>query len=664
MKNLTELLKIKEQADAAYYNSDTELMSDQEYDALKQQIRKLQPTTPLPVGAPPTNQFNNVKREVKMLSLRVDNNPPEKAVTSFDKRVISLLKLKDEKIKYVLERKADGISVDLYYREGTLAQALTRGDGETGEDITENIMLVNSVPKILRRSLHIGLGDNVRIHGELTTSDELFERYNSVSQIKAANPRSLVNKLIRNKNSRNNASFVPDMTFFAYRLAEYDNQCSIQSHEAAIDALARYGGFCNLLVHSTDSSEDMVSVISNELSHRPDGYSYDGLVLKVDNLRYQEQLSVTSEYPNWAVVFKYPSYTAITTIEGIHFNVGRTGVISATASLTPVMLNGCEVSKVSLAYGSSSFDALGFEIGLKVELSLAGDVIPKITRVIRDKSTPYRPYRYITHCPSCDHPLSWRGGDGAYLYCTNGFMCEQRTLSVIENFVSKNGMDIAGLSSKGIKELNRVFGPLEPAHLFTLPDICYSSVLGDKTAQKIISSLARASKDSLFLIARALSIPGITTLSFLRREVNPYTFREFLFLLKHNPLLLGVTPNNLKHLSMFLSEPNTEKVLEDMSNVLTMNNPKTILSFKDKTFYLYGIFTYSEKEELAELIEAAGGKAYLEPNYDMAFNYIVYGSKTKLPFLKRLKAIYKNSIFIAEDGAHEDFYEIFGIDNQ
>lgn len=667
-KDLQDSIALKVKADRAYYNSDQPIMTDAEYDTLKENLRNrlLDPADALQVGIVPEFGLDTVSHKTPMLSLRVDRNRDDKGAIDFHNKVCKILD-KDPSnpigMSYVLEHKADGMAIGLRYIQGKLYSASTRGDGVVGEDVTANIMHVKSIPKTIDV---LKYGHDIELYGEITCLKSDFMSYNiqclRQDKIVAASQRSLAVRLIRTRKLTDDVkAYLSKLSFYLYTVP--DNEGSIGWISSHSDRLQQ-AEFNNLVVSVSTSIEELNNQINFMLKHKPSQQiDCDGLVLKIDWIPHQKTIGATTEYPNWAVVFKYPAVSDSTKIIDVEYNVGRTGVISATAILNPINLRGSTVERVNLAYGSNTFDNLGLEVGMEVDVCLAGDVIPKIHSVRSRPSGSYKRYVYPTNCHCCGSPLTRSKGIGL-VYCNNGFNCDEKALSILKYFVSKKGLNIKGLSDSGVEMLFKRSDVRTYADFFKLSQSFLTSLFGTKNGNTIYDSLQLAKQSNVQTLMNALSIPGLNaSMSDLQvAEINGFSgLKEFLSCFKNEETLPHFNNIHFHRVKMFLSEPNVMVALEELSEVSDSNNIP-LLPFNGKTFLLVGDFEFSTREELEEVLTLAGGIVIQgTPAIGQQITYIVHGVKTRPSLLKYLKSNYKDSIILAENTKEADLFEAFGL---
>lgn len=665
-KDLEDSIALKVKADRAYYNSDQPIMSDAEYDTLKENLRNrlLDPADAMQVGIVPELGLDTVSHKTPMLSLRVDRNRDDNGVFDFDKRISKALNSTSTVDRsYVLEHKADGMAICLRYIDGSLFKASTRGDGVNGEDITANVMLINSIPKSIDVAKY---GKDIELCGEITCLKTDFMSYNiqclRQDKIVAASQRSLAVRLIRTRKLTDDTiTYLSKLSFYLYSVP--DNEGTIGEYSFHSDRL-KQSEFNNLIISVSNSLKELNDQVNFMLRHKPSQQiDCDGLVLKVDQVLTQKIIGSTSEYPNWAVVFKYPAVSDSTKIIDVEYNVGRTGVISATAILNPINLRGSTVERVNLAYGSNTFDNLGLEVGMEVDVCLAGDVIPKIHSVRSRPSGSYKRYVYPTNCHCCGSPLTRSKGIGL-VYCNNGFSCDEKALSILKYFVSKKGLNIKGLSDSGVELLFKRSDVRTYADFFKLNHSFLTSLFGTKNGATIYDNLQLAKQSNVQTLMNALSIPGLNaSMNDLQvTEINGFSgLKEFLSCFKNEETLPHFNNIHFHRVKMFLSEPNVMIALEELSEV-SDDSTVPLLPFNGKTFLLVGDFEFSTKEELEEVLTLAGGIVIQgTPSIGQQITYIVHGVKTRPSLLKYLKSNYRDSIILAENTKEADLFEAFGL---
>jgi len=472
-----EMLK----ADEAYHNQDAPLITDAEYDALKAETLEIERKYPnlvrsdspsKRVGITPKSGFKKVKHAAPMLSLGNAFNNED--VQSFTRTVSRFLGETDE-MTYVAEPKIDGLSLSLRYENGKLVQAATRGDGTTGEDVTENARQVRNVPNEISTDQPV-----LEVRGEIYMHHSDFEALNARQAEKSqkifANPRNAAAGSLRQLDASITAQ--RPLMFFAYAWGEVSSPLA-QTQSGAIAKLQELGFATNPLTKACKTVDEMTSHFDHIMRIRADlGYDIDGVVYKVDQLDLQDRLGFRNNSPRWAIAHKFPAETAITQLQSIEIQVGRTGALSPVARLKPVTVGGVVVSNATLhnedyiagrdGNGDPIRNGVDIREGDWVEVYRAGDVIPKVKDVLLDRRPrDATPFEFPTVCPECGSDVIRLPGE-AVARCVGGLICPAQIVEKLKHFVSRAAFDIEGLGSKQIEVFFEDAWIKEPADIFTL----------------------------------------------------------------------------------------------------------------------------------------------------------------------------------------------------
>lgn len=466
--------------DRRYYQEDAPTVSDAEYDALRRRYEALERAFPelataqsltKTVGAKPSEKFAKVKHAVPMLSL--GNVFSDEEVLEFVARVRRFLNLHDGALRFTFEPKIDGLSCSLRYEKGHLVQAATRGDGYEGEDVTANVRTIGEIPQRLRGD-HF---DVFEVRGEVYMTHKDFAALN-VRQKESgktlfANPRNAAAGSLRQLDPKITAS--RPLHFFAYGWGE-TSALPANTQIGVLEALRRYGLPVNPLTMLCESAEDMLAHYrSIETQRATLGYDIDGVVYKVDDIALQERLGFVSRAPRWAVAHKFPAERARTILRDIEIQVGRTGALTPVARLEPVTVGGVVVSNATL-HNEDYIEEKDICIGDTVVVQRAGDVIPQIVEVVKEKrSHGVKPYEFPHVCPRCGSAAlreidEKTGKTDAVRRCTGSLVCPAQAIERLKHFASRNAMDIEGLGDKQI-EFFFDEGMIKTASdIFTLPE--------------------------------------------------------------------------------------------------------------------------------------------------------------------------------------------------
>ena len=484
-KELSKLAKLLAAANTAYHSEDSPEISDAEYDRLKR--RNLELETAFPnlklaesasdqVGAAPSEKFSKVKHAQRMLSL--SNAFDGSDVQDFEKQIRSFLGLGETAhIAYTAEPKIDGLSLSLRYENGKLVQAATRGDGETGENVTQNALTISDIPHHIETDQ-----ETIEVRGEVYMSHEDFAALNLAQEQKGektfANPRNAAAGTLRQLDSTVTKS--RPLRFFAYAWGELSSPLA-ETQMRAIRTLADLGFSTNPLTLRFDDLDEMLAHYADIEAQRASlGYDIDGVVYKVDDLALQARLGFRSTTPRWAIAHKFPAETAWTRLEAIEIQVGRTGALSPVARLHPVTVGGVVVSNVTLhnedyivgrdSKGTLIRDGRDIREGDWVKVYRAGDVIPKVADVdLSKRPESSQPYVFPTKCPECNSAANREDGDSVRR-CTGGMICPAQAVEKLKHFVSRGAFDIEGLGAKQVEQFYQDGWIKEPADIFTLRD--------------------------------------------------------------------------------------------------------------------------------------------------------------------------------------------------
>ena len=481
-KELIRLNEILDRANSDYYSNDAPILSDAEYDTLKKRNLdiesrfpnlKLKNSVSDKIGSKPSSTFKKIKHTVKMLSLA--NGFDEQDIIDFDHRVKKILGSEDRVISYVAEPKIDGLSLSLKYIDGKLFQATTRGDGEVGENVTENAITIQNIPKYIQNAPSI-----LEIRGEVYMSlndfNELNIKQKNIDAKIFSNPRNAAAGSLRQLDSKVTAS--RPLKFYAYAWGEVSTPISDTQYNA-INRLRKFGFSTNDLTKKCYGPKELISHYNNISNKRADlGYDIDGVVYKVDDLSYQDRLGFRSTTPRWAIAHKFPAEIAQTWLESIEIQVGRTGALSPVARLKPVNVGGVIVSNATLhnedyikgkdSKGNIIRDGNDIREGDWVYVYRAGDVIPKISDVdVSKRISTSKPYTFPSFCPECNSPSERIEGDSV-ARCIGGITCPAQAVQGLAHFVSRGAFDIDGLGNKQIEQFYQLGWVKEPADIFKL----------------------------------------------------------------------------------------------------------------------------------------------------------------------------------------------------
>lgn len=492
-----------------YYVLDTPEISDAEYDSFFNELKKLEkqypelvsPSSPTQrVGAAPKDGFKKVTREKRMYSL--DNAYDENDIREFDRRVRDGLK-KGAKVTYIAEPKIDGASIEVTYADGEMVLATTRGDGETGEDVTSNIRTIKSVPLRISEKRAITVRGEVFIFG--ADLDAINEQRQSRGEALFANPRNAASGSLRLLDPKITAER-PLRLYFYELVQQY-----FDLHTAALGHLAEIGLPTHRLeVHCKNADEILKYIEKFEKIRKTLPYETDGIVLKVDQVDLREQLGFTARFPRWATAWKYAAETGETKLKSITCDLGRTGALTPVANLEPVQLSGTMVSRASL-HNIDMIKSKDIRVGDTVVVQKAGEIIPQVLSVVKEKRPKgAKAWKPPTHCPSCEEEVVREEGEAA-IRCVNP-KCPGRLKAGVWYFTRRSAMDIDNLGKSLIEQLVEKKLVTDLADVFALTekekDLLKLERMGKKSVEKLIKSIEGARKTRGFdRLITGLGIP-------------------------------------------------------------------------------------------------------------------------------------------------------------
>ncbi|EJE4160642.1 NAD-dependent DNA ligase LigA [Vibrio parahaemolyticus] len=605
-----------------YYVEDNPEIPDAEYDRLMRELLEIEAQHPdlvtvdspsQRVGGKPLSEFSQVTHEVPMLSL--DNAFDDSELDSFHKRAQD--RIGGESIKqYCCEPKLDGLAVSLLYENGILVQAATRGDGTTGENITENVRTINAIPLKLR-------GDDwparLEVRGEVFMPKAGFEKLNELARQKGekvfVNPRNAAAGSLRQLDSRITAS--RPLSFYAYSVGVVQGADLAASHYERFLQIKSWGLPMCPETKRVDSLADVKTYYQDILQRRDAlPYEIDGVVIKIDDIAVQERLGFVARAPRWAIAYKFPAQEEITTLNEVEFQVGRTGAITPVAKLEPVFVGGVTVSNATL-HNADEIERLQVKIGDQVVIRRAGDVIPQVVSVIKERRPETaRDIIFPTQCPVCGSHVERIKGE-AVTRCTGGLVCQAQRKQALKHFVSRKALDVDGLGDKVIEQLVDREMVETPADLFKLSAgvLTVLDRMGPKSAQNIVNALE---KSKLTTLPRFLYSLGI-------REVGEATAANLAQHFKSLEAIQAATEEQLiavqdigvvvaKHITTFFEEEQNQAVVQDLL-VQGIHWPEVSapeqgaeLPLEGKTVVLTGTLSQLGRTEAKEALQSLGAK--------------------------------------------------------
>ena len=659
-----------------YYNEDKPLISDMEYDALMRELKQLEQEYPEllkneengesspteKIGGTASEKFSKVRHRVPMLSLSNTYNISE--IEDFDKRIKKIIlseNVKDhsKELEYILELKLDGLSISLIYENGVLVQAVTRGDGQVGEDVTENIMEIKTIPKKLKKNV------SLEVRGEIILPISSFNRINQEREDDGedvfANPRNAASGTIRQLDKTIVAERGLDC--YLYYLVNAENY-GINTHLESIEYIEKLGFKTTKIFEKyTDFKELEKSIDKWHNDRKKLDYETDGLVIKVNNFALYETLGYTTKSPRWAIAYKFPAEQVKTKLLDVTFQVGRTGVITPVAELEAVNLSGSVVKRASL----HNFDEIrrkDIKIGDNVIVEKAAEIIPQVVNVVFDDRTGQEiEIQEPTNCPVCNSELVHEEGLVA-LKCHNP-LCPEKVKRQIAYFVSRDAMNISGLGDKIVEKF------IELGKIKTIVDI-YSlekyreelenlEKMGQKSVDNLINSIESSKNRDFSKVLYALGIPfvgkfnaNLLTKTFKNIENLKNQSIENLLAVK------GIGDKVALAVNTFLNDENNWKIITDLKNIglqfaVDETNSEEIADnpIKDKNFLATGKLQKYKRNDIKDIILSKGGN-YLSA-VSKNLDFLIAGEKAGSKLEKAEKLGVR---VLTEDEFEKEFLEI------
>ena len=602
-----------------YYVLNTPEISDKEFDDMMRELQDLEKEHPeyqdensptMRVGSDLNKNFTQVTHKYPMLSL--GNTYSENEVTDFYDRVKKAL---NEDFEICCELKYDGTSISLTYENGKLVRAVTRGDGEKGDDVTDNVKTIRTIPLVLHGNNY---PEHFEIRGEILMPWEVFEELNREKEAREeplfANPRNAASGTLKLQNSAIVASRKLD-AYLYYLLGE---ELPCDGHYENLQTAAGWGFKISEHTKKTHSLEEVFEYIrywDTERKNLP--VATDGIVLKVNSMRQQKSLGFTAKSPRWAIAYKFQAERALTRLNRVTYQVGRTGAITPVANLDPVQLSGTIVKRASM-HNADIIEGLDLHIGDMVYVEKGGEIIPKITGVDKDARGMLigEKVKFITHCPECGSKLVRYEGEAAH-YCPNETACPPQIKGKIEHFISRKAMNIDGLGPETVDTFYRLGLIKDTADLYqlTAEDIKNLDRMGEKSAENIIKGI-KASKEVPFervLFALGIRFVGETVAKKIAKSFNNIEELENADLEKLTSID-EIGEKIAQSILIYFSSPLNVNLIERLKSagLQLYRKEEDLNEYTDKlagqSIVISGVFTHHSRDEYKDLIEKNGGK--------------------------------------------------------
>lgn len=617
-KRIEELRNQTEYYAKKYYDEDKPEISDFEYDMLMLELRNLENEFPefsdkesltQKVGGKVKEGFGKVQHEIPLLSMQ-DIFSMQEVEEYVDKIQRQALENKIENQGFVVETKIDGLTAALEYKDGIFVRGATRGNGQVGEDVTENLKTIKNIPLELKEKI------DITVRGEVFISKADFEKMNQEREENEeelfANARNAAAGSLRQLDS--NITKTRPLDIYVYNVQKIGNK-SFNSHYEELEYLEKLGFNVNPVKIKCDSTEEVKKAIEKIGEDREDlTFGIDGAVVKVDDLNFREILGTTAKSPRWQIAYKYPPEKKETKVTDIICNVGRTGVITPLAILEPVKVAGSTISKTTL-HNEDFIKEKDLKIGDTVVIQKAGDVIPEVVEVIKNKRTGEEiDFNMPNTCPVCGAPAIREEGEAA-VRCT-GIECPAKLYRNLVHFVSREAMNIDGLGESIIEQLlnNNLIKNIADIYLLKLEDVASLKKNGKKFAQNLIDAIEASKNNDLYRVITALGIRHVGTKA---SKVLAKKYKTMQNLVNASFDSLSETDDVGPIVANSIREFFLQDQTIDLINRLTKYgvNMKVIKDeelideiFAGKTFVLTGSLEKYTRNEAAELIEQHGGK--------------------------------------------------------
>lgn len=555
-----------------YYVEDSPEIPDAEYDRLMRELLDIEAKHPdlvtidspsQRVGGKPLDGFESVAHEIPMLSL--DNAFDDSELESFHKRMADRLPAARFDL-FCCEPKLDGLAISLLYVDGVLVQAATRGDGTTGENVTENVRTISAIPLKLRGE---GWPNRIEVRGEVFMPKAGFDKLNQNALKKGekpfVNPRNAAAGSLRQLDSRITAT--RPLSFYAYSVGVVEGEPLSLSHYQRFLQLKNWGLPMCPETKLVNSLEEVKAYYHDILTRRDAlAYEIDGVVIKVDDVTLQERLGFVARAPRWAIAYKFPAQEEITTLNDVEFQVGRTGAITPVAKLEPIFVGGVTVSNATL-HNADEIARLAVKIGDSVIIRRAGDVIPQVVSVVLDRRPDSaREIVFPAQCPVCHSAVERVEGE-AVARCTGGLVCQAQRKEALKHFVSRKALDVDGLGEKVIEQLVDKEMVSTPADLFKLSAgvITVLDRMGPKSAQNVVDALVKSKQTTLPRFLYSLGI----------REVGEATAANLAMHFKSLGAVMAATHEQLievqdvgvivaSHVTAFFAQEKNQQVIAEL----------------------------------------------------------------------------------------------------
>ncbi|ANX10676.1 DNA ligase (NAD(+)) LigA [Fictibacillus arsenicus] len=638
-ERILELRELLEKYNYEYHVLDKPSVPDAEYDQLMKELIELENNHPelhddhsptSRVGGAILDFFEKVEHTVPMLSL--GNAFNDQDLRDFDRRVRDGV---GDNVTYVAELKIDGLAVSLLYEDGRFVRGATRGDGTIGEDITNNLKTIRSIPFRLKDPVRL------EVRGEAFMPKKSFQKLNAHREEEGqelfANPRNAAAGSLRQLDPKIAAS--RNLDIFVYGVGKLEGH-SVDSHDESLTYLSHLGFKTNAEWKKCDNIDEVIEYVNGWQEKRPDlPYEIDGIVIKVNSLYQQEELGFTAKNPRWAIAYKFPAEEVVTKLEGIELNVGRTGVVTPTALLQPVLVAGTTVKRASL-HNEDLIREKDIKIGDYVVVKKAGDIIPEVVNVITERRTgDETDFNMPTECPECESKLERLDGEVA-LRCINP-QCPAQIREGFIHFVSRNAMNIDGLGEKVVAQLfkEKLIDNVADLYKLEREKLLELERMGEKSADNLLAAIEKSKENSLERLLFGLGIRHVGAKAAKTIAQRFETMETLMAATKEELLEVEEIGEKMADsIQLYFSKPEVKELMEELQSLgvnMTYKGPKLIkvedldTPFAGKTVVLTGKLSILTRNDAKEKLERLGAKVTgsVSKNTDMLIAGEDAGSK-------------------------------------
>ena len=642
-KEAKKLRKIISEHNYQYHVLDDPEISDADFDRLFNKLIKIEENFPKlitvnsptqRVGAKPLSEFKEVKHVVPMLSL--SNAFDENEMTRFYDRIKAELENKD--LVFSGETKFDGLAVSIHYKKGNLEIASTRGDGYIGENVTQNIRTISQVPLIL---IGKNIPEKLEVRGEVFIKHKDFldlnKRQKKDNEKVFANPRNAAAGSLRQLDPKITSK--RPLSFCSYGIGDYKGTLKLSEHIQTLNQLQHWGLPISSEIQ-TLKGLDMCLEYYNEISEKRSQLTYDidGVVFKINNFNEQKKLGYVSRSPRWAIAYKFSSPEEMTQLIDIEVQVGRTGIITPVARLIPVNVAGVNVTNATL-HNLDEIKRKDIKIGDWVYIRRAGDVIPEVVRVIKERRVNVKEFKMPLLCPVCGSDVKRQDGKAAFV-CMGGLSCSAQKIQAILHFASRKAMNIDGLGKKIVIQLTdkKLINNISDLFLLKKNQLAKLDRMGEKSADNILQALEKSRSTTLARFIYALGIPEIGETTARALENYFHTIENIkkssIDELESIPDIGPIAANNIK--SFFAQENNLEIIENLISHGIrwSIKSAKKKLPFDGLSFVITGAFENLTREKSKEILISLGGK--VSSSVSKNTDYLIYGNNPGSKYEKAL----------------------------